>query len=707
MAEYADKYLGQIPDMTQGHYSEQFSSPMRTDSYVETISGRDMTINFPCINLEGLPSVDKQKYELYDDTQKSELYDDKQMPELYDDKQKSELYDDKQKSALYDDKQMPELYDDKQMPELYDGKQESALYDDKQKSALYDDKHMSELYDGKQESALYDDKQMPELYDDKQKSALYDDKQNSALYDDEQMPELYDDDKQKSALYDDKQKSALYDDKQLSALYDDKQKSELYDGKQKSALYDNKQMPELYYDKQMSALYDDKQKSALYDDKQMPELYDDNKSALYDDKQMPEMYYGMQKSGLNNVMNLVSGAQNKTDRVEVETGTWETSYDAITCSKGKFLFHPKDEIETFPLNKLKDKEDMMNKVMKRRLGSSSNENSPVKNSPVKNSPVKKRKTDTDEQGLADKVKKNILDERISETHFRSEGIGFDTGFEDIIAGDSEGTKGKQRLYDNWSTVSDSKPDSTVEETSTVSVPKVKNDLHVDNCKRQSQQGSNVERSDSCLSKSLEVFKGERSDSCLSHMVPKRSDAESQPSGSSSKNVSTKQSLEIKVTIPPTVYRFKKDKDNTDSSNDNFVKLKSPSGHHKKGKDIPEETVKMSRPSVKLNIPFDKTETSSAKKVHNSDSRLYEPKLLNVPVVDSQKEDFREKSEKIDDVDETDGDPCSSLKLPTKGWYTYIQITPQIGRKFQCINRGISYECSCFIDFIIQVEEKRM
>ena len=537
MADYADKYLGQIPDMIQGQYSEQFPSPMRTDSSVETKSGRDMTINFPCINHEGLPIVDIQKYELYDDKQKSELY---------------------------------------------DGKQESALYDDKQKS---------ELYDGKQESALYDDKQESALYDGKQKSALYDDKQ----------------------------KSALYDDKQMSALYDDKQKS-----------------------------------------------------ALYDDKQMSELHYDMQKSGLNNVMNQVSGAQNKTDRVEVETGTWETSYDAITCSTGKFLFHHKDEIETFPLNKLKDKEDMMNKVMKRRLGSSSNENSPVKNSPVKNSPVKKRKTVTDEQGLAGNVMKNIFDERISETHFRAEGIGFDTGFEDIIACDSESTKGKQRLYDNWSTVSDSKPESTVEETNTVSAPKVKNDLHVDNCKWQSQQVYKGERSDSCLSKSLDVFKRERSDSCFSHMVPNRSDAESQPSESSCKNVSTKQSLEIKVTIPPTIYRFKKDKDNTNSSNDNFVKLKSPSDHHKnkKGQDTPEESVKMSRPSEKLNIPFDKTETSFAKKVHNSESRLYEPKLLNVPVVDSQKEDFREESEKSDDVDETDGDPCSLLKLRTKGWFTY-------------------------------------
>ena len=629
MAEYADKYLGQIPDMIQGQYSEHFSSPMRTESYVETISGRDMTINFPCTNHEGLSSVDKQKYELYDDKQKSELYDGKQ---------ESALYDDKQKSALYDGKQESALYDDKQKSALYDGKQKYELYDDKQKYELYDDKHKSELYDGKQESALYDDKQMPELYDDKQKSALYDDKQKSALYDDKQMSVLYDD-KQESALYDDKQKSALYDDKQMSALYDDKQMSALYDGKQESALYD------------------DKQKSALYDDKQ--------KSALYDNKQMPELYYDMQKSGLNNVMKQVIGAQIKTDRVEVETGTWETSYDAITCSKGKFLFHPKDEIETFPLNKLKDKEDMMNKVMKRRLGGSSNENSPVKNSPVKYSPIKKRKTDMDEQGLADNVKKNIFDERISETHFRSEGIGFDTGFEDIIAGDSEGTKGKQRLYDNWSTVSDSKPESTAEETSTVSVPKVRNDLHVDNCKGQSQQVYNGERSDSCSSKSLEVFKRERSDSCFSHMVPNRSDAESQPSGSSSKNVFTKQSVEIKVTIPPTIYRFKKDKDNTDSSNDNFVKLKSPSGHHKnkKGKDILEESVKMSRLSVKLNIPFDKTETSFAKKVHNSESRLYEPKLLNVPVVDSQKEDFNE------DVDETDGDPCNLFKLQKKGWFT--------------------------------------
>ena len=575
MAEYADKYLGKIPDMIQGQYSEQFPSPVRTDSYVETKSGWDMTINFPCINHEGLPNVD----------------------ELYDDKQKSELYDGKQKSALYDDKQMPEFYDDKQ---------KSALYDDKQKSALYDDK-------------------------------------------------------QKSELYYDKQKSALYDDKQKSALYDDKQKSELYDDKQKSALYDDKQMPELYDDKQKFALYDDKQKSTLYDDKQ--------KSALYDDKHMPELYYDMQKSGLNNVMNQVSGAQNKTDRVEVETGTWETSYDAITCSKGKFLFHHKDEIETFPLNKLKDKEDMMNKVMKRRFGGSSNENSPVKNSPVKNSPIKKRKTDTDEQGLADNAKKNIFDERISETHFRAEGIGFDTGFEDIIAGDSEGTKGKQRLYDNWSAVPDSNPETTVEDTYTVSAPKVKSVSPVDNCKGQSQQASNGERSDSCSSKSLEVFKGERSDSCFSHMVLNRSDAESQPSESSCKNVSTKQSLEIKVTIPPTIYRFKKDKDNTDSSNDNFVKLKSPSGHHKKEKDMPEESVKMSKPSVNLNIPFDKTETSSAKKVQKSDSRLYESKLLNVPVIDSQKEDFREKSEKIDDVDETDGDPCSLLKLGSKGWFT--------------------------------------
>ena len=567
MAEYADKYLGQIPDMIQGQYSEKFPSPMRKDGYVETISGRDMTINFPCINHEGLPNVNKQSYELYDDKQKSELYDDKQM---------------------------------------------SALYDGKQKSALYD---------GKLESALYDDKQ-------------------------------------KSALYDGKLESALYDDKQKSALYDDKQKSALYDGKLESALYD------------------DKQKSALYDDKQ--------KSALYDDKQRSELFYDLQKSGLNNVMNQVSGAQNKTDRVEVETGTWETSYDAITCSKGKFLFHHKDEIETFPLNKLKDKEDMMNKVMKRRLGGSSNENSPVKNSPVK-----KRKTDTDEQGLAGNVKKNIFDERISETHFREEGIGFDTGFEDIIAGGSEVTKGKQRLFDNWSTLSDSNPESTVEETNTVSAPKVKNDLHVDNCKGQSQQVSNGERYASCLSKSLEVFKGERSDSCLSnsqevfkgersdscfsHMVLNRPDAESQPSGSSSKNVSTKQSLEIKVTIPPTVHRFKKDKDNNDSSNDNFVKLKSPSGHHKnkKGKDIPEELVKMSRPSVKLNIPFDKTEMSSAKNVQKSDGWLYEPKLLNVPVVDRQK-DFD------NDVDETDGDPCNLLKLQTKGWFT---IFPDRLKKF--------------------------
>ena len=577
MADYADKYLGQIPDMIQGQYSKQFPSPMRMDSYVETISGRDMTINFPCINHEGLPNVDKQKYELYDD------------------KQKSELYDGKQESALYDDKQEPALYDDKQEPALYDDKQKSKLYDDKQKSALYDDKHMPELYDDKQKSALYDDKHMSELYDDKQKSALY----------------------------------------------------------------DGKQMPELYDVKQKPELYDDRQKSALYDHKQMSELYND-----------------IQKSGLNNVMNQVSDAQNKTDSVEVETGTWETSYDAITCSKGKFLFQRKDEIETFPLNKLKDKEDMMNKVMKRRLGGSSNENSPVKNSPVKNSPVKnspikKRKTDTDDQGLADNAKKNIFDERFSETHFRAEGIGFDTGFEDLIAGDSEGTKGKQRLTDNWSAVSDSKPESTVEETNTVSTPKVKSDLHVDNCKRQSQQASNGERSDSCSSKSLEVFKRERSDSCFSHIVPNRSDAESQPSGStsSSKNVSTKQSLEIKVTIPPTVYRFKKDKDKTNSSNDNFVKLNSPSGQHKKRKDIPEESMRMSRPSVKLNIPFDKTETSSAKKVQKSDSRLNESKL-NVPVIDSQKEDFREKSEKIDDVDETDGDPCSLLKSRTKGWFTY-------------------------------------
>ena len=336
-------------------------------------------------------------------------------------------------------------------------------------------------------------------------------------------------------------------------------------------------------------------------------------------------------------------------------------------------------MEDFPFSKLGPKPDIMSIVMKRRLGNSSNENSPVK----------KRKTDSDDNydsgaGAEADVsrggtKQTSGDETDYENPFRSEDIGFHTGIDELLAEHNKTVDSARKSHTKLYSESDS--DSEDEAV-----------------------GFNLSNFGSLQPTEKDIVNNECMEQSLKLNVEDRSGDHSLHTnnifdiGLGSQKHSVKSSSEIRLKIPPTVYKKGRDsieehKNSRDHSVSLTVSLTVPSAVYKKKKDSREETLKANSLSVKLKIPptFFKTGIDSEEDLQKSNDQCDRFKIL--PVEDEQNDWLEEESRRksgdqtqnetgTEDADETDGDTCGQILSSAKpGWYMYLARTKLQRSKF--------------------------